>query len=124
VSGKTFEGQVARMGWEPGARPRPELVDLILDHHGRGQRRQIGPTLWGVALGALVGVLLKGLGLAGSPWGPESGLTWNVIATVTALGLVCAIAAVVWGVMKARHRPMVMQFASINLLTLGIVALA
>lgn len=123
MSGKTFEGQVARMGWEPGAQPRPELVDQILDYHGRGMRREIGPTLWGVACGALIGVLLKGIALEAAPWGPGTGTIGAVIAALALAGFAGTLTVAFWGAWRARTRPEILQFGSINLLTLLVVFL-
>jgi len=123
VSGKSFEGQVSRMGWEPGARPRPELVDRILDHHGHDAGRDIGPSLLGVALGALLGLLLKGMGLDGSPWGAGTGFFGDLIGALALGGFAAAVLAAVLGAMRAKSNPELLQFASINLLTVLIVYL-
>ncbi|WP_239321631.1 hypothetical protein [Epibacterium sp. Ofav1-8] len=124
MSGKTFQGQVTRLGWEAGAKPRPELVDLILDQHGRGQRREIGPTVLGVAFGAVVGLLLKALVLETALGDAQGG--WVAVALTAAgvLGLASAVGLAAWAVLRAGKRPVLLQFASINLLTLGIVAVA
>lgn len=121
MSGKTFEGQLTRIGWEPGARPRPELVDDILDYHGRGGRRDIGPTLLGVAFGALLGLLLKGMALDGSPWGAGTGLFGDVIGAIALCGFLGAVLVAFLAALRAKTQPELLQFASINLLTLLIV---
>nr|WP_255729575.1 hypothetical protein [Epibacterium sp. Ofav1-8] len=100
------------------------MVDLILDQHGRGQRREIGPTVLGVAFGAVVGLLLKALVLETALGDAQGG--WVAVALTAAgvLGLASAVGLAAWAVLRAGKRPVLLQFASINLLTLGIVAVA
>ncbi|KUP92489.1 hypothetical protein [Tritonibacter horizontis] len=122
MSGKTFEGQVARMGWVPGAEPRPELVEAILRHHGKPVAlRDITPTVLGVCVGALIGLLIKGLALATLPWGADGGWLGMLAGLMALLGGLMSVAGAVFAAMVSRRHPVLMQFASVNLLTLLIV---
>ncbi|TNJ41652.1 hypothetical protein [Phaeobacter sp. B1627] len=124
MSGKTFQGQVDRMSWVPGAQPRPELVDAILSHHGKATpQREIAPTLMGVVMGALIGVLLKGMALPGVPWGPETGLIGLLVGSVALLGFGASVAAAGLAIVIGRRHPHLLQWASVNLLTVLIVVL-
>ena len=125
MGGKTFQGQVDRMSWVPGAEPRPELVEAILSHHGQAaQRREIGPTLMAVAMGALIGLLLKGMALPGVAWGPETGVIGAVVGSVALLGFGASVAAAGLAFVIGRRHPLLLQWASVNLLTLVVVLLA
>nr|WP_175582270.1 hypothetical protein [Phaeobacter sp. HF9A] len=109
------------MGWEPGARPRPELVEAVLKQHGRADRREIGPMLWGVTLGALLGLLLKGL--TGPVAGSEIGLIGQLAVMLGLAGLLASVILALVAALRAEQRPKLFQFAAINLLTLAIVQL-
>ena len=123
MSGKSFEAQVARLEWEPGARPRPELVESVLRHHGRDTRREFAPGVWGVVLGALIGLLLKGLTMESAAWGPGSGWVGLAVGAVAVLGLLGSIGFAAKAATLGRKSPKLLQFASINLLTLALVQL-
>lgn len=123
MSGKRFEAQVARLDWQPGARPRAELVDSVLQHHGRDSAREIAPAVWGVLVGALIGLLLKGMSLESAAWGPGSGLLGLGIGAVALSGLLASIFVAAKAARLGRKAPRLLQFASINLLTLALVQL-
>lgn len=110
-----------RSVWQPGARPRPELVESILACHGRGQGRALAPTLWGVVLGALIGLSMKASGLEQVLAQGRVEATELMLPHWVLLGLGAAFLHAVGAALLAGKYPKFLQFSSIQLLTLALV---
>ena len=79
---------------------------------------------WGQFWGILIGFGLKGMALAGAPWGPESGLIGLIGGSLSVFGLGVSVAMALFAALRSRQHPWLMQFASMNLLMIVVLLLS
>lgn len=120
----SFDERLERIDWQPSAVPTRQMIDSVLASRLPLQPRSAVLSLAGAVTGILIGVGVKGMGIAGSAWGPETGLAGTIGGGLAQVGLAASVAAALLAAAKGSKAPRLMQFASINLLMISVLLLS
>lgn len=120
----SFDERINRIDWQPSAVPTRQMIDSVLASRLPRQPRSAVLSLVGAIVGILIGTGLKGMSLAGSPWGPETGLAGAIGGSLALAGLAASVTAALMAAAKGNEAPRLMQFASMNLLMIVVVLLS
>lgn len=121
---KSFDERLDRMQWQPSAVPTREVVDGILGAGPAVDLRGAVLSLFGAILGILIGVGLKGMGMPGTPWGPESGLVGALVGTLSLAGLGLSLLLATLGALWHRRKPWLLTLSSMNMLMIVVILLS
>ncbi|AHD01017.1 hypothetical protein METH_10275 [Leisingera methylohalidivorans DSM 14336] len=120
----SFDERINRIDWQPSAVPTRQMIDSVLASRRPRQPRSAVLSLAGAIAGILIGTGLKGMALAGSPWGPETGLAGAIGGSLALTGLAASVSAALIAAAKGKEAPRLMQFASMNLLMIVVLLLS
>ncbi|KIC39153.1 hypothetical protein [Leisingera sp. ANG-M7] len=120
----SFDERLERIDWQPSAVPTRHMIDSVLASRLPVQPRSAMLSLAGAVTGILIGVGLKGMTVADSPWGPDAGLAGLAGSGLAVAGLTVSVAAALLAAAKGSKAPRLMQFASINLLMISVLLLS
>ncbi|KIC11234.1 hypothetical protein RA19_07755 [Leisingera sp. ANG-M1] len=121
---RSFDERIDGINWQPSVVPTRQMIDSVLGSRLPRKPRSAVLSLAGAVSGIAVGVGLKGMTLAGSPWGPGTGLTGALAGTLALTGLALSVAAAGYAAARGQEAPRLMQFASMNLLMIVVLLLS
>ncbi|MCD9146799.1 hypothetical protein [Pseudophaeobacter flagellatus] len=124
MTSRSFEDRLERIQWVPGVVPTHDMIDSVLGGRGLAKARSVGATLFGAILGIMIGFGVKGITLAESPWGPDTGFPGLVGGGLSLAAMGVSIVLGLYVVLRSRRYPWLMQFSSMNLLMIVVLLLS